>query len=430
VFRITPDGASELIWESRDDAPYDIAFEGDRDVLVATGNRGKIYRLSGEPYQPTLVTRANVEQVTSLALDRAGRTVFATANPGKLFRLGAERADRGTFTSDVHDAQTVATWGAIKWHATAPGGTRVEIATRSGNTRTPDDTWSDWSGAYADREGSPVTSPRARYLQWRAVLVGGRNTAPLLTSVVAAYLPRNSRPRVTSVTVYPPGTIFQRQFPVDPEIAGFEGDTPDRRAVNRTQGTQSGTSLGRRAYEKGLLTFVWRADDDNRDTLTYDVLYRREGDAGWKPIKRGLTDQVLVWDTTSVPNGRYFIRVEASDSASNSPATALLGAMESTAFEVDNTAPVITIASVRRDGGRAVVGFEVRDTDSSVQKAEYSLDGDRWITVYPRDGIADSRVEQFELVLEGEAAGRAVILRANDALNNVASTNVPASGAR
>src|SRR5262245_3378759 len=56
IFRITTDGASDLIWESREDTPYDIAFQGDRDVLVATGNQGKIYRLSGDPYQPALVS--------------------------------------------------------------------------------------------------------------------------------------------------------------------------------------------------------------------------------------------------------------------------------------------------------------------------------------------------------------------------------------
>ena len=55
-----------------------------------------------------------------------------------------------------------------------------------------------------------------------------------------------------------------------------------------------------------------------------------------------------------------------------------------------------------------------------VQRADYSLDGDRWQTIYPKDGIADSRVEQFELVLE-EAAARGVIVRAADALNNVSS---------
>lgn len=425
VFRIAPDGASDLIWESREDTPYDIAFEGERDLLVATGNKGKIYRLSGDPYQPTLVTRANAEQVTTLLSDRNGRTVFSTSNPGKLLRLAADRAERGTYTSDVRDAETVAAWGAIRWRAVVPSGTNVEISTRSGNTRTPDETWSNWSAPYKDREASAVTSPRARYLQWRAVLTGGRTGAPLLTSVTAAYLPRNVRPRVSGITIYPPGTVFQRQFPIDPEIAGFEGDTPDRRALARVQANQPSPSLGRRSYEKGLLTFAWRAEDENRDTLTYDVLYRREGETGWKPLKRGLSDALLVWDTSSAPNGRYVIRVVASDAPSNSPATALTGAMESTAFDVDNAPPVITVGNVRRDNGRTLIAFGVQDTDSAVQKAEYSLDGDRWLTVYPTDGIADSRSEQFELVLEGESTSRGVILRATDALNNVSSADVP-----
>jgi len=70
---------------------------------------------------------------------------------------------------------------------------------------------------------------------------------------------------------------------------------------------------------------------------------------------------------------------------------------------------------------------------SAVQKAEYSLDGDRWITIYPRDGIADSRLEQYELTLEGEPSTRGVMVRATDALNNTASADVAvpaASGGR
>ena len=93
----------------------------------------------------------------------------------------------------------------------------------------------------------------------------------------------------------------------------------------------------------------------------------------------------------------------------------------------------MTISSVRRDGPRLTIVFDVRDEHSSVQKADYSLDGDRWQTIYPRDGIADSRMEQFELVLEGEAAARGVIIRATDALNNVASARgeaPPPSGGR
>lgn len=422
LYRISPDGGSDVIWESREDSPYDVAFESGGTLLLSTGDKGKIVRLSGDPLQPTLITRANAQQVTALLPDRQGRMLFTTSNPGKLYRLSPTRATQGTYTSDVRDATTVATWGAIKWQMQAPPGTKVEISTRSGNTRTPDDTWSAWSPAYATPQGTPVSSPKARYLQWRAVLTGTAADTPMLTSVTAAYLPRNSRPRVTSITIHPPGTVFQRPFPTDPEIAGFEGDTPDRRAAAQaTASTTTQPTLGRRAYEKGLLTFVWRADDDNRDDLSYELQYRREGETSWKVLKRGLTDPILVWDTTSVPNGRYTVRVIASDAPSNSPATALTGAMESTTFDVDNTPPEIDVTSVRRDGGRLIIAFEVKDDSSSVQKAEYSLDGDRWQTIYPRDGIADSRSEQYELVLEGDAATRGVILRATDALNNVAS---------
>lgn len=434
IYRILPDGASDLVWQLREDVPYDLAFERSGDVLVATGNRGKIYRLSGDPMQPTLVTRALVQQVTSLVTERDGRILFASSNPGKLFRMSAARADRGTYVSEVRDAQSVATWGAIKWQAVAPGGTRVEVSTRSGNTRTADETWSEWSAPYADPTGSPIVSPRARYLQWRAVLAAGRDEPPVLTSVTAAYLPRNARPRVTSITIHPPGTVFQRPFPTgEPEIAGFEGDTPDRRAALQNAagaGTQNQQpALGRRTYQKGLLTFVWRADDENRDQLTYDVLYRREGDTAWKPLRRTLEDPIFVWDTTSVPNGRYVVQILASDLPSNAPEAALTGSLESTTFDVDNTPPVVAVGAVRRDANRTMIAFEVRDADSAVQKAEFSLDGDRWQTIYPRDGIADSRFEQFELEIEGAAGARGVIIRATDALNNVTSARGEAPAA-
>ena len=434
VYRIMPDGAWDLVWQLREDVPYDLAFDRDDSVLVATGNGGKIYRLAGDPMQPTLVARALVQQVTTLLQDRSGRMVFATSNPGKVLRLSADRADRGTYTSDVRDALAVATWGAIKWQGLAPAGTRIAITTRSGNTRTPDETWSDWSSAYTDQTGSPIVSPRARYLQWRAEMAGGRDQAPVLTSVTAAYLPRNTRPRVTAITIHPPGTVFQRPFPTgDPEIAGFEGDTPDRRAAAQNQGGSgaitNAPALGRRAYQKGLLTFVWRAEDENRDDLQYDLLYRREGETAWKPLKRGLTDPILVWDTTSVPNGRYIVQIVASDLRSNPPDAALVASMDSTTFDIDNMPPVVTVTGVRREGNRTVIAFDVRDAESAVQKAEYSLDGDRWQTIYPTDGIADSRAEQFELVLEGDPAARGVIIRATDSLNNITSARGEAPAA-
>jgi hypothetical protein len=430
VFRITPDGATDVLWETREDTPYDLAFEPGGTVLVGTGGRGKLFRLTGDPARATLIARADAQQVTALTTDRNGQVLFATSNPGKLFRLSAARAERGTFTSEVRDAQSVATWGVVKWQGLVPSGTRVEVSTRSGNTKTPDEAWSDWSAPYATAEGSAITSPRARYLQWRAVLIGGgRTEAPLVTSLTAAYLPRNARPRVTSITVHTPGTVYQRPFPTgEPEIAGFDGDTPDRRAAAQLQGTAGpNPNLGRRAYEKGLLTFIWRAEDENRDELVYELQYRREGETTWHGLKQALADAIFVWDTTSVPNGRYTVRVIASDTPSNSAATALNGDLESTAFDIDNTPPVITMTATRRDGARTTLVFDVRDDNSAVQKVEYSLDGDRWQAVYPKDGIADSRVEQYELTVPEAQGALGVVLRAADALNNVSSTRGTAS---
>jgi hypothetical protein len=56
-----------------------------------------------------------------------------------------------------------------------------------------------------------------------------------------------------------------------------------------------------------------------------------------------------------------------------------------------------------------------------VQRVEYSLDASRWRVVYPKDGIPDSRREEFEVSLEENEMGRSVIIRATDAMNNVAT---------
>src|SRR5207245_2997897 len=133
------------------------------------------------------------------------------------------------------------------------------VFTRSGNTEVPDDTWSVWSAAYANSDGSPITSPKARYLQWRVVLEGNGD-GPILTSVTAAYLQRNLRPQVRSITVYPPGIVFQKPFTSgDPELAGFDDQTtPERKlaasAMSSQQGASGSPSLGRRTYPKGLET--------------------------------------------------------------------------------------------------------------------------------------------------------------------------------
>lgn len=424
VYRILPNGLWDQLWESRDDAPYDVLPDADGGLLLATGGAGRVVRLAGDPVRPTLLTRVGAQQVT--AFHRAGgRLLAATANPGKLLSIASGRAESGSYESEVKDARMVATWGTVSWRATAPSGTRIEVRTRSGNTRTPDDAWSDWSAPYANPNGSPIVSPNARYLQWRVVL-SGTGASPVLTSVTAAYLQRNVRPEVSSVTVHPPGVVFQKPFSTgEAEIAGFDADTIERRMAAAGPGASGGApSLGRRTYQKGLQTFVWKAEDENGDELAYDVLYRREGDTTWKLLKAGLTDSILVWDTASVPNGAYVMKVVASDHPSNPVDTALRGERESASFDIDNAPPAVVIDALRREAGAIVVPIEARDADSALTRMEYSLDAQRWRAVFPQDGILDARQEQFVLRLEAAAAGRTLVVRATDAMNNVGSAEV------
>jgi len=424
VYRVKPDGLWDILWESGDESPYDLMFDAQNNLLVGTGRGGKLFSLTGDPAMPTLLMQASAQQVTGFARDSKGNVYYATSNPGKIFRLSAERAPEGTYTSPVRDAQQVSDWGTLSWRATVPSGGKVEVFTRSGNTPAPDDTWSAWAGPYTHPEGDEITSPNARYLQWKAVLTG-KQGSPILTSVTAAYLQRNSRPRVTSLTVHPSGTVFQKPYPTgDPDIAGFEDQAPDKRILSSTASSStpaSSSGLGRRTYQRGLQTFVWRADDDNDDDLRYEIMYRREGETAWKSLKSGITENIFVWDTTSVPNGTYVVKVVASDSPSNPPGTALEGELESAAFDIDNSPPVITISPAKTAQGRTTISFEVRDDWSAIQKVEYSLDAQRWQMIYPRDGIFDSRVEQFDLTLDADVAARGFIIRAYDTKNNSAT---------
>jgi hypothetical protein len=132
-----------------------------------------------------------------------------------------------------------------------------------------------------------------------------------------------------------------------------------------------------------------------------------------------------VWDTTLVPNGTYFVRIVASDSPSNPASVALSGERDSTAFQVDHTPPAIVVGSTRTEGGRTTLVFDVTDADSPVSRVEYSRDGGvRWTAVCPKDGIADSKSERYEVTIEGEISDAGLTIRASDSMNNTDTTHV------
>jgi hypothetical protein len=418
LYRIDPGGTWEAVWETAD-VIYDVAASPEGHVLAATGPAGRLYRIERER-DVMLLTGVDAKQITRFAgPPRAGmRTpAFATANPGRVLSPGPGDQYPATYVSSVRDSKSVATWGLVRWES---AGT-VELFTRSGNTDKPDDSWSDWSGPYTRREGEQIKSPAARFLQWRAMLTRPSNApAPQVTSVTIAYLPRNNRPTIASLTAHPPGVVFQRPFSSeDGAIAGLDDATA---AARRPPGdtTTPAPQPGRRMFQKGLQTIAWKAEDDDSDRLVYTLQYRREGDQTWRELRSGLTDPIFVWDTTTVADGRYILRLIASDAPANAADRALTGDRESDPVEVDNTPPSIT-SELARQGTATRLVVRVLDAHSPIQKLEYSVNGGPWQLVYPADGLADSPDERYELPLGSPNEASRIMLRATDVLQNSAS---------
>ncbi len=93
----------------------------------------------------------------------------------------------GTFLSSIKDlgSNPAAT---ISWTALSGSGTSLLVTSRSGNTSTPDSSWSAWAGPYASAAGSFVTAPTGRYHQYRLQLATtNTSNTPTVQSVMLTY---------------------------------------------------------------------------------------------------------------------------------------------------------------------------------------------------------------------------------------------------
>jgi hypothetical protein len=180
--------------------------------------------------------------------------------------------------------------------------------------------------------------------------------------------------------------------------------------------------------QKGYATVLWSAHDDNEDELRYAVYYRGENEQDWKLLKDKLEQKFYSWDATSFPDGAYYMKIVATDAPSNPPAIAFSAERISERFEVDNTPPVIEHLSVTEGvtsrGSLAFipVTFTARDAGSSVERAQYSLDGGDWILVSPAGNISDAPEVHYEFTISNPSAGEHTIaVRAYDRFENVGS---------
>jgi hypothetical protein len=460
VYRIAADGSPEELWSSRDDLVYALGLLPNGKLLLGTGNQGAVVELEGNRIFSRLV-RTTSGQVTSIASGPGGKLFLAAANPGKILTLGPDNEPQGTFESQPFDAHLFTRWGHMQWWGrnAAParngGGARIEFYARSGNTSDPGNNWSPWAGPYSNAAGDKIECPSARFVQWKMVLHDAAGEpAPELDWVSVAYLPKNMAPEVTGIAIQNPGIRVQgiilpgagaaSQTPVQirmPQPATIT--SPFSSAFTAAAITTLGPSSNSARFDavpqgfaqKGYQAVVWTTEVANDDQLEFFIYFRGENETTWKLLKDKLDARYYTWDTTTMPDGAYYLKIAASDAPSNPSGEGLTSERESDRFEVDNTPPAIAqlTAEITGSAGAVRVRFQASDPASSIARAQYSVDADDWTLVFPSGGLSDSSRENYDFQLQKVAPGEhTVTVRVYDQFENVSSAKatvrVPASG--
>ena len=292
------------------------------------------------------------------------------------------------------------------------------LQTRSGNTEKADETWSDWSANYADQKGAQVSSPKAKYLQWRAILKG----AATLSEVNVSYLARNIAPEVLAIQILPTnvGLLANPPVQIDPNIE-LSGLNPVDFGLLPIFNVPP-----RKAYLRGARSLQWTAEDRNGDRLKYDVYYREITETNFKLLRENLADNFFTIDGAALADGRYIFKIVAKDSLSTPQGLSLSGERISEPFDIDNTPPTVSAVGVPNiNGDKARIIFESSDSASFLNRAEYSVNGSDWQTVFADDGISDSPKERYTLEIPLKTAGEYTIaLRVFDTNGNVGSARV------
>jgi len=387
IYKITQDGfVTDVFGEA---AVFFCLAEKDGKLLVGTGNNASLFSVEPAMEQQAVIYEdEQAAQITAIAL--SGDTVYlGTANPAKLITLGSGFASEGTYTSDLIDAGQPATWGKLQLEASVPQGCKVQVSARSGNVQDVNDpTFSEWSEPVEITEPIQLQCPLGRFCQYKLILQSQYGTdSPLIREIAVACTVPNLAPQIESVTV----------------------------------------SRIKSAGKDGVFKISFVAKDDNDDKLVYKIDFRKPGRTSWIELKDELEASSFEWDGKTVEDGRYEVRVTASDAGSNTTLTKLAGSRVSEPVVVDNTGPVVKnmkiTSSLKDDGKYRVLGIEAADELSAIDKLEYTIDSnDRWISTVPDDLVYDTKDENFTIRIDAEEdlpkGDHVITVRLSDAVGN------------
>jgi hypothetical protein len=388
VYRIATDGSVREIF--RDKAQMlclaKLGDKGDK-LLVGTGMDGKLFEVDETTRDFAEIARPDAGQIIKLVRRADGSIILGTGDAGLLFTLQDGVAVSGQVLSEAFDAKLISKWGSLTWRADAPTGSSVAVSVRGGNTSEPDATWSDWSDEFASPAKAVFAGPACRFAQFRVVMKSDGKASPALHSVSLRYATINQAPEVTSI------------------------EAPDLDAAP--------------LKEPKKLKIKWSALDPNEDELTFDIYVRKDGWNDWARVEENWGKTEYEWDTTTTPSGVYQVKIVASDRADNPEGSALTGSRISAPILVAHEAPRVTLKATAIAEGVATLEATAAAPLVRLASADFALNGKRWESVFPTDGLFDGKEKAFRFQTAALTPGTYVmVLRVKDVAGNVGSADV------
>ena len=380
LYRITKDGyVTDIFTES---AVFFCLARQQQKMLIGTGNSARLFSVEPDSEEQAVIYEdRQASQITAVTVD--GEDVYlGTANPAKLIKIGKSFASEGSYTSELIDASQPAKWGKLQIEADIPQGCKVMSACRSGNVKDVNDpTFSQWTEAVEVTGPIQLGCPLGRFCQYKLVLQSeDGQKSPTVREIAVAHTIPNLAPKVESVSI---------------ERIEAPGKT-------------------------GVFKISYKAKDDNGDKLIHKIDFRKTGWTNWIELKDQLEADNFEWDAKTVEDGRYEVRVTASDERSNTTTTKLTGSRVSEPVIIDNTGPVVKEYSIDSSTGDVTLKLEIFDELSAINQVDYTIDSNAdWVGTIPDDLVYDTTDEKFTIVIKDLKAGEHIIsVKTSDAVGN------------
>ncbi len=392
LFQLGADGFAEPIWSPVRMNIYAFTRTVTGQFLVGTDEDGQLFEVSDLSHWSLLQNAPQGGEITSMlpVPGEDGAVYVITSNPAAVYKLSSQPVESGKFTSSPVDAQVAATWGKLRLYGSVPQNLPgVSWESRTGNSPTPDVTWSDWEGL----SEHAISSPPGRYLQYRASF---EQTDSVLRGVRLFYSYRNGAPIVSHINLVPVGLTIVTMPPKTNNVT-----------ISQLTSGKNGNSLKesppvrqiRPLTEPGFFSAGWSSFDPNGDTLSYAVAIKALDADDWVTLGENLEMNVYSFNSRGMADGYYELRVTASDAPSNPGDDARTGMKLSQPFLVDNTNPTVRLGTQKQNEESYVLVYTATDALSIIADAKYVLDGGEPVQMIPEGGLFDSQEEIFRIVL-------------------------------